>query len=122
MNAVSAVNTAAARQQLEEIEAELGRSIAVLDRAHPQQDTAADYPPDPADAGTNQAEMERADAVIAVARQQLARVRSALQRIDQGTYGICVDCGADVPAGRLAAKPEAARCVSCQAASDRRDR
>jgi RNA polymerase-binding transcription factor DksA len=37
-----------------------------------------------------------------------------LQRLDEGTYGRCVDCGQDLSAARLEAKPEAARCVTCQ--------
>ncbi|MGO9079935.1 MAG: TraR/DksA family transcriptional regulator [Streptosporangiaceae bacterium] len=45
-----------------------------------------------------------------------------MSRIDHGTYGTCVDCGGPVPEGRLEAKPEAARCVSCQARRDRQRR
>ena len=43
----------------------------------------------------------------------------ALRRIELGTYGTCLDCGAGVPEGRLEARPEAARCVKCQAKWDR---
>jgi len=38
----------------------------------------------------------------------------ALQRIQDGTYGKCVDCRMRIPAARLQVKPEATRCVSCQ--------
>ena len=38
----------------------------------------------------------------------------ALQRIRDGTYGVCADCGKRIPAARLQAKPEAKRCVACQ--------
>jgi DnaK suppressor protein len=37
-----------------------------------------------------------------------------LRRLDAGEYGRCIDCGADLSAARLEAKPEAARCVTCQ--------
>ena len=73
-----------------------------------------DYPQDPADAGANLSESERSEAVLAVAREQRSAVLAALQRIDLGTYGTCVECGGPVPEGRLEAKPEAARCVACQ--------
>jgi DnaK suppressor protein len=46
----------------------------------------------------------------------------ALSRIEQGTYGVCADCAGPVPEGRLEAKPDAARCVPCQAKHDRRRR
>ena len=38
----------------------------------------------------------------------------ALQRLDEGTYGICIDCGEDIPAERLEAIPEAIRCIDDQ--------
>ena len=75
--------------------------------------------PDPADAGSNLSETERVEAVLRVAKQQLAEVLDALARIDAGKYGTCADCGKPVPEGRLEAKPEAARCVACQGKRDR---
>jgi DnaK suppressor protein len=45
---------------------------------------------------------------------ELAQIDEALQRVDAGTYGQCVACGADIPAARLRAAPEAARCIACQ--------
>jgi DnaK suppressor protein len=107
-----------ARERLEEICTELDRSITVLN-APGQQQSPGDYPNDPADAGANLSETERSEAVLAVARRQRSDVLAALHRIDLGTYGTCVDCGAAVPEGRLEAKPEAARCVSCQGRLDR---
>jgi RNA polymerase-binding transcription factor len=106
-----------ARARLEEICVELDRSILVLNGAGDHQ--TGDFPQDPADAGANLSENERSEAVLAVARRQRTDVLAALQRIDLGTYGTCVDCGAPVPEGRLEAKPEAARCVACQGKRDR---
>jgi DnaK suppressor protein len=108
-----------ARHRLEEICHELDRSITVLNGGG-QQQWSGDYPQDPADAGANLSESERSEAVLAVARRQRSDVLAALHRIDLGTYGTCVDCGAPVPDGRLEAKPEAARCVACQGKLDRR--
>jgi DnaK suppressor protein len=45
---------------------------------------------------------------------ELDAVDAALQRIEAGTYGVCTDCGADIPAARLHAAPETPRCISCQ--------
>ena len=38
----------------------------------------------------------------------------ALRRLENGTYGICTDCGRTIPERRLSARPEATRCVVCQ--------
>jgi DnaK suppressor protein len=108
------MDTATARKRLEEIQAELERSIRVLKGEAEQDERVSDYPQDPADAGANLSESERTQAVLFVARTQHAQVIDALRRIEIGTYGTCVDCGSGVPEGRLEAKPEAARCVSCQ--------
>ena len=108
-----------ARKRLEGIRDELDRSIAVLEGSGPQRDQAAEYPQDPADAGANLTESQRSAAMLTAARQQRSEVLGALRRIEQGSYGVCADCGAKVPEGRLEARPDAARCVSCQGKRDR---
>ena len=45
---------------------------------------------------------------------ELRAVEAALQRIELGSYGQCIDCGVDIPAPRLHAAPTAARCIDCQ--------
>ena len=45
---------------------------------------------------------------------ELADVEEALDRIAKGTYGVCVDCGTRISPERLAALPQAARCITCQ--------
>ena len=45
---------------------------------------------------------------------ELSMVDAALRRIEAGTYGHCLDCGAEIPAARLHAAPEASRCIACQ--------
>jgi len=38
----------------------------------------------------------------------------ALERIREGNYGICAECGKKISAARLQIKPEATRCIDCQ--------
>jgi RNA polymerase-binding protein DksA len=47
---------------------------------------------------------------------ELELVESALQRLDQGVYGDCVDCGEPIALSRLRVQPAAQRCAECQAA------
>ena len=44
----------------------------------------------------------------------------ALDRLENGSYGVCKDCGGRIPAARLKAKPEAVRCIACQASFEKR--
>jgi DnaK suppressor protein len=113
------MDVTAARGRLVKICDELDRSIGVLNGNGQHSPWAGDFPQDPADAGANLSESERSEAVLAAARQQRSAVLAALHRIDLGTYGTCVDCAGPVPEGRLEAKPEAARCVTCQGKLDR---
>jgi DnaK suppressor protein len=45
---------------------------------------------------------------------EIRAIDAALERIEAGTYGECVDCGVQIPDQRLLVAPEAARCVGCQ--------
>ncbi|HTW00768.1 MAG TPA: TraR/DksA family transcriptional regulator [Streptosporangiaceae bacterium] len=113
------MDTTIARKRLEEMRSEIERSISVLKGEQEEDERVLDYPRDPADAGANLSESERSEAILALARMQRAEVLDALRRVEVGTYGTCVDCGAPVPEGRLEARPEAARCVKCQGKWDR---
>jgi DnaK suppressor protein len=51
----------------------------------------------------------QADALAA----KLAGVRRALEKSDEGTYGICDRCQTSIPDERLEARPSSVRCVRC---------
>ncbi len=44
---------------------------------------------------------------------EMGMIRAALRRIDEGTYGTCVNCGEPIAPARLEAVPHAARCIAC---------
>jgi DnaK suppressor protein len=50
-------------------------------------------------------------------RVTIAEIDAALARIDAGTYGNCVQCGAAIPEERLELRPFAGRCVACTQAA-----
>lgn len=54
--------------------------------------------------------------IAAVARDadELATLESALQRVAEGEYGNCVECGEPIARARLFANPAATRCAECQ--------
>ena len=109
-----------ARKRLEEMRSDLDRSISILQGERPAPQAGAGYPQDSADAGSTLSEADRTEAILHSARGQRDEVLAALARIQESTYGRCVDCGGDIPEGRLDARPDAARCVGCQAKHARR--
>ncbi len=72
------------------------------------------YSTHPADDGTLAFDQARDLAVQVNAEQTLRLVEDALARFDNGTYGLCVDCGSEIDAARLTAIPYAALCLKCQ--------
>jgi DnaK suppressor protein len=50
----------------------------------------------------------------------LAEIDAALTRIEEGTYGICTNCGKPIPVERLEALPWATLCIDCQRERERR--
>ena len=86
-----------ARKRLEEMRDDLDRSIAILQGERPGAAAGAGYPQDSADAGSALSETDRTEAVLHSARGQRDEVLAALARIEQDTYGRCVDCGGEIP-------------------------
>lgn len=61
-------------------------------------------------------EAEDDDSLLAqenLVRMKIAAVRSAIRRVDEGRYGICLTCGGTIAPARLDAIPETAQCISC---------
>jgi RNA polymerase-binding protein DksA len=50
----------------------------------------------------------------------LAEIDAALKRIGDGTYGVCTNCGKQIPEERLEARPWATLCIECQRERERR--
>ena len=47
-------------------------------------------------------------------REQLAEVEHALQKFEDGTYGLCDNCGQPIDPARLEALPQASLCLNCK--------
>ncbi|HZD56645.1 MAG TPA: TraR/DksA C4-type zinc finger protein [Anaerolineales bacterium] len=57
---------------------------------------------------------QRRSAMLDSLEEKLSQVEQALQRLDNGTYGQCTNCGQDIAPGRLRAMPQATLCIRCQ--------
>lgn len=104
------------RVQLRELETELRRELARLERSmsanggsdHAAANGAGARMPGSAEGGV-------AMALATRVHDRYQAILDALTRVAAGTYGICTRCGSSIPYGRLIALPEAARCVRCGA-------
>lgn len=50
---------------------------------------------------------------------EIRDIEAAKQRMLEGEYGVCADCGADIGFPRLTAYPTARRCIACQGAHEK---
>lgn len=106
----------ALRERAAELDALLSRLDAADDAVRADRaDATADDEHDP-EGSTLSGEWQRIEALRRSLGEERAEVAAALERVDAGTYGICVVCGRPIPAARLEARPMATMCVACAAA------
>lgn len=61
-------------------------------------------------------ERSQVDALAQSARHELEEIAAALERLDDGGFGLCEICGEPIPLARLRVRPTARTCVTCAAA------
>ena len=109
------INIQQQKEQLEAKMAELQRRISNLtDEAYPtpvDPIQASEGSQDFEETAVDFLEMQQEQSILVNEQALLREVERALQRIEEGTYGRCVDCGQPIPEKRLQALPWAARCV-----------
>ena len=65
-------------------------------------------------------ERSQLDSLMRRAREQLAEIDAAEDRLARGVYGLCEECGLPIAPGRLEALPTARTCIACASRRARR--
>lgn len=106
------------RQRLEQERLKLIEEIKALsDQRNDGIDSTTDYEHysnHEADVATETYEAERNLALEENLRQQLAMTDAAIARFEEGTYGVCTNCGRSIDPERLEALPHADLCIDCK--------
>jgi RNA polymerase-binding protein DksA len=79
-------------------------------------------PKDMADTASDDIDRKMIEAIGAQELKRLKLIDSALTRIQQGKYGLCMKCGKRIPQDRLEAIPYALMCIECKTVEERRNR
>ncbi|GHU01665.1 dimethylmenaquinone methyltransferase [Betaproteobacteria bacterium] len=79
-------------------------------------------PKDLADIASDDIDRKMIEAIGSQDLKRLKLIDSALTRIQQGKYGLCIKCGKRIPNDRLEAIPYALMCIECKSAEERRNR
>ncbi len=72
------------------------------------------------EAAAETAELQKRLALKRQLRESLAEVEHSLHKLDDGTYGLCGNCGQPINRARLEALPQANLCLNCKALQERR--
>lgn len=80
---------------------------------------ASSMPIHMADLGSDNFEQEFTISLMQTEEGTLSAIEAALERVEEGTYGECEECGVVIPKTRLNAIPYAALCVKCASALER---
>jgi len=121
MTGLSPQERAAARSRLAVEREQTAARLAALQRdlesitASTASAAGADDEHDPEGSSTA-FDRQHVASLVDQAKDQLAAIAGADRRLDDGSYGRCERCGREIGAGRLAARPAAATCVTCAAA------
>ena len=103
---------------------ELRTNISGLTEAHPVPTDpieANQGPNDFEDLAVDFLEIQKEQSLLVNEQALLTEVLLALKRIDEGKYGLCVDCGNPIPEKRLEAIPWAVRDLKCEQALEQRN-
>ncbi|WP_277455198.1 TraR/DksA C4-type zinc finger protein [Janibacter sp. DB-40] len=108
-----------------ELEEEIARQRADLEASETELNAFLREPidgagDDQADAGAKSFEREHELSLVAGARAGLEQNLHALERLEDGSYGICESCGNPIGKLRLQAYPRATLCMTCKSTQERR--
>lgn len=70
----------------------------------------------PPDAPGEATTLESDEVLLAIEKSayvEISRIEAALDRTEECTFGLCLGCGKEIEAARIAARPDATRCESC---------
>jgi RNA polymerase-binding protein DksA len=112
----------AVRKDLERRRITITRALQSTMRSTREEGDRAEISKDPYGSASTSHDDELAAINVERLARDLKLIDRALEDIDAGRYGTCVECKEPIAAKRLKALPFATRCVECQAKSERLER
>ena len=109
------------KQSLSELKSEIIDNLVASNEDFKQIVEGMD-PKDMADIASDDIDRKMIETLGSQELKRLKLIDSALTRIEQGKYGLCMKCGKKIPQDRLDAIPYALMCIECKTAEERRNR
>ena len=94
-------------ERLDELLSEANRTVTGMTSQN-------DNLPDPSDRATLESDRNFTLRIRDRERKLIGKIKEALERIDNKTYGLCEECGEDISEARLKARPVTTLCIDCK--------
>ncbi len=101
--------------QLDELVREAGKTVAEMS------DEKINFP-DPTDRASLESDRNFELRIRDRERKLISKIREALDRIDEGTFGVCESCEEEIGGARLRARPVTTLCIDCKTEQERQEK
>ena len=78
--------------------------------------------PDPNDRATLESDRNFTLRIRDRERKLISKIEKAIERIEDGSFGICEECGCEISARRLEARPVTTLCIECKEEQERKEK
>jgi DnaK suppressor protein len=103
------------QEQLDELLREAGKTVSEMT------DEKANFP-DPTDRASLESDRNFELRIRDRERKLIMKIREALERIDEGTFGVCDHCEEEIGEARLKARPVTTLCIECKTEQERQEK
>lgn len=98
------------QEKLKQQQAEMEERVAAIRR-----DLSGEHSRDSEEQAQERENDDVLNGLLREAQDQLEHINRALQKIEEGSYGRCEECGGEINPERLEALPDASLCIRCAA-------
>ncbi len=102
-------------QKINELLSEAGKTVSEMTNGK------ENYP-DPTDRASLESDRNFELRIRDRERKLIIKMQEAIKRIDEGTFGICDDCGGPISEKRLMARPVTTQCIDCKTKQERMEK
>jgi len=103
------------RQQLDELISEAEKTVFTMTDKE-------EHFPDPTDRASLESDRNFLLRIRERERKLILKIKEALKRIDDGTFGICEICGGKITEERLKARPVTTQCIECKMGEEAKEK
>ncbi|MCX5887311.1 MAG: RNA polymerase-binding protein DksA [Proteobacteria bacterium] len=103
------------RQQLDELISEAEKTVVTMTDKE-------EHFPDPTDRASLESDRNFLLRIRERERKLILKIKEALKRIDDGTFGICEICGGKITEERLKARPVTTQCIECKMGEEAKEK